>query len=336
MCSSMWFLGLTRSTNSVCVRVCACARVCGCVKVFQFTTFTTVGYGTHPRNFESDQAMVRFCHCRKRTSILRDDHTLNCCCMFVCVAVLGQLLTVFYILSGMVIMGILAGAIGQKLLFAVGNLIERVELVVLLAADCIQEKVAKRIAQSEQAVADAASAKRYSPVKALLGSFASMAVIFGVGTLGYMEMDGMTATKALYFTVVTVTTVGFGDIHPTSAGAKLFSLVFVPVGVIFFAKAMTVISNIPIRNRAAKLEAYVLNQFLRRLTTYDLNALQRSVDLQEGAPITKNDFCLAVLLRLGSVSPDDLERIEAIFFALDRDRCAQLILHCCTCSRRSW
>lgn len=305
--------------------------LCGCVKVFQFTTFTTVGYGTHPRNFETDQAMVRFCHCHTR--ILHDYHPYLL--PYVCVALLRQLLTVLYILSGMVIMGILAGAIGQKMLFAVGRVIERVELVVLLAADCIQEKVAKRSADSEQAVADAASAKRYSPVKALLVSFASMAVIFGVGTLGYMEMDGMTATKALYFTVVTVTTVGFGDIHPTSPEAKLFSLVFVPVGVIFFAKAMTVISDIPIRNRAAKLEAYVLNQFLRQLTTYDLNALQRSVDLKEGAPISKNDFCLAVLLRLGRVSADDLERIEAIFFALDKDRCAQSIpypiLHCCIC-----
>ena len=118
----------------------------------------------------------------------------------------------------------------------------------------------------------------------------------------------------------------------------MFSIVFVPVGVIFFAKAMSAISDVPIRNRAAQLESYVLNQFLRQTTTYDLNALQRSVDLKEGEPIRKNDFCLAVLLRLGSVKREDLERIEAIFFALDRDRCVLrifLIAHRCACSRTS-
>ena len=60
------------------------------------------------------------------------------------------------------------------------------------------------------------------------------------------------------------------------------------------------------------------------MTSYDLNALQRSVDLQEGQPISKNDFSLAVLLRLGRIDQDDLERIESIFFTLDQDHSGAL------------
>eukprot|EP01043_Picozoa_sp_COSAG02_P030361 COSAG02_NODE_1934_length_10318_cov_74.374009_2_plen_249_part_00 len=218
-------------------------------------------------------------------------------------------------------MGVLAGAVGQKLLLAVGNITERLELIVLHAVTCLQKRV-ERSADSETTILDAAAKKQYNPVKAVLSSFASMAILLWIGTVAYMKLEeDVSAVKALYFTVVTVTTVGFGDIHPESEASKLFSIVFVPVGVIFFAKAMSAVSDVPIRNRAAKLESYVLSQFLRRLTTYDLNALQRSVDLKEGDPITKNDFCLAVLLRLGSVKAEDLERIEAIFFALDKDRC---------------
>lgn len=246
-------------------------------------------------------------------------HVLDCCCLLV--LHLPQMLTVLYILSGMVIMGVLAGAVGQKLLFAVGNFTENLELIVLHAAKCLQKRV-ERSVDSETKILDEAAKKQYNPVKAVLSSFASMAILLGIGTVAYMELEeDVSAVKALYFTVVTVTTVGFGDIHPQSTASKIFSLVFVPVGVIFFAKAMSAVSDIPIRNRAAKLESYVLSQFLRRLTSYDLNALQRSVDLKDGDPITKNDFCLAVLLRLGSVKAEELERIEAIFFALDKDRC---------------
>lgn len=247
---------------------------------------------------------------------------------------LHQILTVVYILSGMVIMGILAGAVGQKMLVAVGNLTDRVELKITQAVTYLQEQMSHRKDQTDssvssynKALADDATQLQYSPMKAVLSSFTSMAVILGIGTLVYMQLEEeMSPTKALYFTVVTVTTVGFGDIYPESDSSKVFSLFFVPVGVIFFAKAMSAISDVPIRNRAAKLESYVLNQFLRKLTTYDLSSLQRSVDLQDGAPITKNDFCLAVLLRLGRVSPEDLERIEAIFFALDSDRCAHVYM----------
>lgn len=43
----------------------------------------------------------------------------------------------------------------------------------------------------------------------------------------------------------------------------MFSVIFLPVGVLFFAQAMGSLSEVPIKNRAAKLEAYVLGQFLR-------------------------------------------------------------------------
>jgi hypothetical protein len=244
---------------------------------------------------------------------------------------------VTYILTGMVILGVMAGAVGQKMLLAIEKLTDRVELFLTHALSCIQDKLARKAEEADDLDARTeATTKQYSPIGAVISACAGMGVILGMGTWGYSTLESppwnddpekdMSGVKAFYFTVVTVTTVGFGDIAPESDAAKIFSIFFVPVGVIFFAKAMSAISDVPIRNRAAKLEAYVLNQFLRRLTTYDLNALQRSVDLADDAAITKNDFCLAVLLRLGRVSPDDLERIESIFFALDRDRYAN---RCC-------
>ncbi|EHJ46069.1 Ion transport 2 domain protein [Solidesulfovibrio carbinoliphilus subsp. oakridgensis] len=59
------------------------------------------------------------------------------------------------------------------------------------------------------------------------------AVFFGValaGTLGFMHVEGLGALDALYFSVVTITTVGYGDIHPVTATGKLLAMALILSG----------------------------------------------------------------------------------------------------------
>ena len=56
-------------------------------------------------------------------------------------------------------------------------------------------------------------------------------VLILTGTLFYWRFeDGWTVIDALYFCVVTLTTVGFGDLHPTSSGTQLFTIVYILTG----------------------------------------------------------------------------------------------------------
>ena len=59
----------------------------------------------------------------------------------------------------------------------------------------------------------------------------SVAVILSVGTVFYSVVEGWTVIQALYFTVITLTTVGYGDLHPTTEFSRLFTIFFVLAGV---------------------------------------------------------------------------------------------------------
>jgi voltage-gated potassium channel len=50
------------------------------------------------------------------------------------------------------------------------------------------------------------------------------------GTLFYWRFEDWTVIEALYFSVVTLTTVGFGDFTPTTAGTQIFTIIYILTG----------------------------------------------------------------------------------------------------------
>jgi voltage-gated potassium channel len=58
-----------------------------------------------------------------------------------------------------------------------------------------------------------------------------------VGTAGYMLIEGWSMGDAFYMTAITITTVGYGEVHPLSAAGRAFTvfICFTGVGAIFYA-----------------------------------------------------------------------------------------------------
>ena len=46
----------------------------------------------------------------------------------------------------------------------------------------------------------------------------------------YWRTEDWTIVQALYFSVVTLTTIGYGDLHPTSAGTEIFTIIYILTG----------------------------------------------------------------------------------------------------------
>jgi voltage-gated potassium channel len=70
--------------------------------------------------------------------------------------------------------------------------------------------------------------------QALTRSIVAGVAVLLAGTAGYMAIDGQPVLSALYMTAITVTTVGFEEVFPLSAGGRVFTilLAFAGIGVI--------------------------------------------------------------------------------------------------------
>src|SRR5437773_76138 len=62
--------------------------------------------------------------------------------------------------------------------------------------------------------------------------YAMMALLSAVlfGTIGFHLVEGWTLADSLYVTVQTLTTVGYGDLPPHSAGGRLFAIAVMLIG----------------------------------------------------------------------------------------------------------
>jgi voltage-gated potassium channel len=54
--------------------------------------------------------------------------------------------------------------------------------------------------------------------------------IVAVGTIAYALLEGWSPVDSLYFSVVTLATVGYGDLHPTTVAGKLFTVIYILSG----------------------------------------------------------------------------------------------------------
>ena len=82
---------------------------------------------------------------------------------------------------------------------------------------------------------------------------ASLAVLMLVsGTIFYRSVEGWSWIDSLYFSVMTVSTVGSGDLAPQTDIGKLFTVIYIVVGVGVFVVLFTQFASALLRTEAVE------------------------------------------------------------------------------------
>lgn len=61
--------------------------------------------------------------------------------------------------------------------------------------------------------------------------FTLAAIMLGVGTITYHATEGWSWLDSLYFSVTTLTTLGIGDLYPHTVGGKIFTMIYLVIGI---------------------------------------------------------------------------------------------------------
>ncbi|MFC1962212.1 potassium channel family protein [Chloroflexota bacterium] len=86
--------------------------------------------------------------------------------------------------------------------------------------------------------------------------------VLTIGTLGFMILEELSFIDALYFTIVTISTVGYGDISPTNMASKIFSIVLIIIGIGTFLTIITNLTQILVHRGQNRIRTRRLNMII--------------------------------------------------------------------------
>ncbi len=114
-----------------------------------------------------------------------------------------------------------------------------------------------------------------------------MIMVLLVGVLGYRFLSDYDWLDALYMTIITVTTVGFMEVRPLDAPAKVFTVLLIVSSVFIFAYAISVVTEyILSRNSLQLLKKKRVKNKINKLSEhvivcgYGRNGMQAAMRLQ--------------------------------------------------------
>jgi voltage-gated potassium channel len=144
------------------------------------------------------------------------------------------------------------------------------------------------------------------------------------GTIGLTVFEHLPPLDALYFLIVTIATVGYGDIHPITPAGKILVMIIIITGVGCFVgvAANSIESIIDERERKTRMEKLnmIIGTFFSEIGTNLLKLLSghdRSVDEIRSALVVSTTWSDADFARAGSVIRNHSFSLDSSTIPLD-------------------
>lgn len=85
----------------------------------------------------------------------------------------------------------------------------------------------------------------------------TLLTLIGAGTWAFHSLESWTWAESFYFSVATLSTVGYGDIHPTSDYSRVIAAIFILVGVGIVIAALTRIGSAYLAHQERRLTSNI-------------------------------------------------------------------------------
>lgn len=84
---------------------------------------------------------------------------------------------------------------------------------------------------------------KHGALRPIYNAFGALAALLLIGTAGYTTIEGWSFIDAAYMTIVTLSTVGFGETHPLSPSGRVFTVVLIMGGASLAAYAFSTLGE---------------------------------------------------------------------------------------------
>jgi len=132
-------------------------------------------------------------------------------------------------------------------------------------------------------------------------------IILGVGTGGYVYIEGWHWIDALYMTIITLATIGYGETHPLSMQGRVFTIFLIAGGM--------------------GLILYIASEFAQFVVEGGIVGILRRRKMERKVKQLTHHYILCGLGRYGRYILDELRRTrrEVVVVEHDRDKVTELI-----------
>ncbi|MCB1139243.1 MAG: NAD-binding protein [Leptospiraceae bacterium] len=129
-------------------------------------------------------------------------------------------------------------------------------------------------------------------------------ILLTVGTAGYHFLEGWNLLDSVYMTLITLTTVGFGETHPLSPKGQVFTILLLMGGVLMYA--------------------FAINDFVHHLLNHNFREYTQKMKMEKYISNMKDHFIIVGGGRMACVIGRQLETFQEPFVFIEQSDSATL------------